>query len=51
MNRLAENSHVGGNMQMAVPPLPAGVYKFWLEFAGGVSMDEHTAGPFTIVVQ
>ena len=51
MNRLAENSHVGGNMQMAVPPLPAGVYKFWLEFAGGVSMDAHTAGPFTIVVQ
>ena len=28
--RIASNSLVGPNMQMVVPPLPAGVYKFWL---------------------
>lgn len=49
--RIAGNSLVGPNMQMAVPPLPAGVYKFWLRFAGGVSMDNYSAGPFTIVAQ
>jgi len=49
--RIKSNSHVGPNMQMVVPPLPAGVYKFWLRFAGGVSMNKHSAGPFTIVVQ
>jgi hypothetical protein len=49
--RLASNSLVGPNMQMVVPPLPAGVYKLWLRFAGGISMDNYTAGPFTIVAQ
>lgn len=49
--RLASNSHVGPNMQMVVPPLPAGVYKFWLRFTGGVSMNKYSAGPFTIVAQ
>lgn len=49
--RIASNSLVGPNMQMVVPPLPAGVYKFWLRFAGGVSMDNYGAGPFTIVAQ
>jgi len=49
--RIASNSLVGPNMQMVVPPLPAGVYKFWLRFAGGVSMDSYSAGPFTIVAK
>ncbi len=49
--RIASNSLVGPNMQMTVPPLPPGVYKFWLRFAGGVSMDNYSAGPFTIVAQ
>jgi hypothetical protein len=49
--RIASNSLVGPNMQMAVPPLPAGVYKFWLRFAGGASMNNYGAGPFTIVAQ
>lgn len=49
--RIASNSLVGPNMQMVVPPLPAGVYKFWLRFSGGVSMNDYSAGPFTIVAQ
>ena len=49
--RIASNSHVGPNMQMVVPPLPAGTYRFWLRFAGGVSMDNYSAGPFTIIAQ
>ncbi|HEY1654112.1 MAG TPA: hypothetical protein VGF86_03255 [Candidatus Tumulicola sp.] len=49
--RISSNSLVGPNMQMVVPPLPPGVYKFWLRFAGGVSMHDYSAGPFTIVAQ
>jgi hypothetical protein len=51
MQRQASNSQVGPNQQMDVPPLPAGVYKLWFEFSGGVSMDRFAAGPFTIVVR
>lgn len=50
--RLAENSQVGPNMQTAIPPLPAGVYKLWVEFKGGIDQSNFvTSAPFTIVVQ
>lgn len=48
--RLQENSQVGPNQQVEIPGLPAGTYKAWYEFTGGVSHNKYTA-PFTFVVQ
>lgn len=48
--RLQENSQVGPNQQVEIPALPAGTYKAWYEFTGGVSQHKYTA-PFTLVVQ
>jgi hypothetical protein len=40
----------GPFMKLDLPPLPAGVYKTWIQFAGGASLRVYTAA-FTIVVQ
>jgi hypothetical protein len=50
LQRLQTNSKTGPNMQVAIPPLPAGTYKAWYEFIGGVSQ-HHYVAPFTFVVQ
>lgn len=48
--RLASNSQVGPNQQVEIPAVPAGTYKVWYEFTGGVSQNKYAA-PFTLVVQ
>ena len=48
--RLATNSQVGPNQQVEIPALPAGTYKVWYEFTGGVTQSKYVA-PFTVVVQ
>lgn len=48
--RLQENSQVGPNQQVEIPRLPAGTYKAWYEFTGGVTHEKYAA-PFTFVVQ
>ena len=48
--RLASNSQIGPNQQVEIPALPAGTYKVWYEFTGGVTQDKYAA-PFTVVVQ
>jgi len=50
IQRLASNSQVGPNQQVEIPALPAGTYKVWYEFTGGVSQHKYEA-PFTLVVQ
>ena len=50
LDRLQQNSQVGPNQQVELPGLPAGTYKAWYEFIGGISQNYHVA-PFTIVVQ
>jgi hypothetical protein len=48
--RLQTNSQVGPNQQVEIPALPAGTYKVWYEFTGGVTQHKYAA-PFTLVVQ
>ncbi|MBV8720636.1 MAG: hypothetical protein JO277_00710 [Candidatus Eremiobacteraeota bacterium] len=50
IRRLSENSKVGPNQQVELPALPAGTYKVWYEFTGGVMQNTYDA-PFTMTVQ
>ncbi|MBV8491465.1 MAG: hypothetical protein JO199_13140 [Candidatus Eremiobacteraeota bacterium] len=44
------NAEAGPHMQMTLPALPAGVYKAWVEFEAGPTIEKYDA-PFTIVAQ
>lgn len=46
----ATSENVGPNLQMMLPPLPAGSYKLWLRIKGGFNVNEYVA-PFTLVAR
>ena len=50
MDAMESISKVGPYMRIDVPPLPAGIYKMWFQFKGGVEEQTHTA-PFTLVAR
>jgi len=50
MNPVIGTTHAGPFMQLMLPALPAGIYKTWVQIAGGPKLTVYTA-PFTLAVQ